>query len=102
IAHLAEGGRSDEYNKEEFQYAKMYDLARSGLVIIHGVGMNAADFATAKSKNISIVWSPFSNLLLYGETLDVAAAKAAGVNLALGADWSPTGSKNLLEEIGLA
>jgi hypothetical protein len=102
IAHLAEGGRSDRYNKEEFQYAKMYDLTQSGLVIIHGVGMSSEDFATAKSKNISIVWSPFSNLLLYGETLDVAAAKAAGVNLALGADWSPTGSKNLLDEIGLA
>ncbi len=102
VAHLSEGMRTDAYNKAEFQYAKKYGLVQDGLVIIHGVGMDAADLREAKRQNVSVVWSPFSNLLLYGETLDVAAAKTAGVNLAIGADWTPTGSKTLLDELGLA
>lgn len=102
VAHLSEGMRTDAYNKAEFQYAKKYGLVQDGLVIIHGVGLDAADFREAARRNVSIVWSPFSNLLLYGETLDVAAAKTAGVNLAIGADWTPTGSKTLLDELGLA
>ncbi len=42
-----------------------------------------------------MVWSPLSNYLLYGETADMTAAKAAGVNIALGSDWAPSGSKKL-------
>jgi 5-methylthioadenosine/S-adenosylhomocysteine deaminase len=50
----------------------------------------------------SMVWSPLSNLLLYGETADVTKARAAGVLMALGPDWSPSGSKNLLGELKFA
>ena len=49
-----------------------------------------------------MVWSPFSNLLLYGDTADVARARQEGVLMALGSDWSPTGSKNLLAELKVA
>ena len=45
------------------------------------------------------MWSPFSNLWLYRGTTDVLAARAAGVRICLGADWSPSGSKNLLGEL---
>jgi len=40
--------------------------------------------------------------VLYGETADVLAAMAAGVTVALGPDWSITGSDNLLEELKVA
>ena len=50
----------------------------------------------------AIVWSPLSNLLLYGQTTDVGAAKAAGVTIGLGADWSPSGSKSILGELKVA
>jgi hypothetical protein len=49
-----------------------------------------------------MVWSPLSNLLLYGGTARVDAARAAGVKIGLGSDWSPTGSKNLLGELKVA
>ena len=49
-----------------------------------------------------MVWSPLSNLLLYGATADIAAARAAGVTIGLGSDWSPSGSKNLLFELKVA
>ena len=49
-----------------------------------------------------MVWSPMSNLLLYGGTADIAAALAAGVRIGIGSDWSPSGSKNLLGELKVA
>ena len=49
-----------------------------------------------------MIWSPLSNLLLYGGTARVDAARAAGVRIGLGSDWSPTGSKNLLGELKVA
>ena len=70
--------------------------------IIHGVGMDGGDFAHAAQNGVSIVWSPMSNLLLYGETLDVVSAMSAGVNVSMGTDWSPTGSKHMLDELKIA
>lgn len=54
-----------------------------------------------------MVWSPFSNLLLYGQTADVAVAKATGspqqpLKIGLGSDWSPSGSKSLFGELKVA
>jgi cytosine/adenosine deaminase-related metal-dependent hydrolase len=51
---------------------------------------------------VSLIWSPRSNLELYGNTADVAAAKAAHVRIALAPDWSPTGSDGLLAELNYA
>jgi hypothetical protein len=69
---------------------------------IHAAGLVPEDFDVLASHGASIVWSPFSNLLLYGGTARVGAAKAAGVAIGLGSDWSPTGSKNLLGELKVA
>lgn len=102
IAHLAEGRRDDAYNQLEYRYLRKFDLARKGMVLIHAVGLSKQDFESASEAGISIVWSPFSNLLLYGQTLDVVAARDAGINIAIGADWSPTGSKNLMDELKIA
>jgi hypothetical protein len=65
-------------------------------------GIHAAGFAVLARHGASMVWSPLSNLLLYGGTARVDAAKQAGVTIALGSDWSPTGSKNLLGELKVA
>ena len=50
----------------------------------------------------AIVWSPLSNLLLYGKTLNVGLAAELGIRIALGSDWSPSGSRNLLGEMKIA
>jgi cytosine/adenosine deaminase-related metal-dependent hydrolase len=52
--------------------------------------------------NVNLIWSPRSNLELYGSTADVAAAKNAHVKIALSPDWSPTGSDGLLAELNYA
>jgi 5-methylthioadenosine/S-adenosylhomocysteine deaminase len=69
---------------------------------IHCTALTADDFAVMAEHKGSMVWSPLSNLLLYGKTGDVKAARAAGVLISLGSDWSPSGSKNLLGELKVA
>jgi len=61
--------------------------------------LERANYDEWSAQGGSIVWSPFSNLWLYRGTTDVLAARAAGVRICLGADWSPSGSKNLLGEL---
>ncbi len=73
-----------------------------GLVGIHAAGLAPGDFRVLADHGVGIVWSPLSNLLLYGGTADIAAAREAGVAIALGGDWSPSGSKNLLGELKAA
>ena len=69
---------------------------------IHAAGLLPEDFDVLASHGSSMVWSPLSNLLLYGGTARVDAARNAGVVIGLGSDWSPTGSKNLLGELKVA
>ena len=69
---------------------------------IHSAGLLPQDFGVLAQHGSSMVWSPLSNLLLYGGTARVDAARAAGVRIGLGSDWSPTGSKNLLGEMKVA
>lgn len=102
IVHLSEGRSNDTYNKLEYKFAKKLGMAEKGLVIIHGVGMDEKDLADAATKDISLVWSPFSNLVLYGDTLNADLAISKNVNIALGSDWTPSGTKNLLDEVKIA
>ena len=69
---------------------------------IHSTALQADDFAILKTNQGSMVWSPLSNYLLYGETARIEAAKAHDVLMALGCDWAPSGSKNLLGELKVA
>ena len=49
----------------------------------------------------SMVWSPLSNLFLYGGTRTSIRPRGRRP-VALGSDWSPSGSKNLLNEFKIA
>src|SRR6478736_7649489 len=64
--------------------------------------MDAGRWRRRSSRSTPMGWTPLSNLLLYGGTADVASAHAAGVPIALGSDWSPSGSRNLLAELKVA
>jgi cytosine/adenosine deaminase-related metal-dependent hydrolase len=103
ILHLSEG--TDAAAREHFLALKLprrkWALAPS-LAGIHCAALEQDDFDVLGRHGCSMVWSPFSNLLLYGATAKVEAAKAAGLKIGLGSDWSPTGSKNLLGELKVA
>ena len=103
LLHLSEG--VDDRAREHFRRLALPqgDWAISpALSGIHALGLTAEDLAVHGGHGGAIVWSPLSNLLLYGQTLDLVAVKANGIRIALGSDWSPTGSKNLLAELKIA
>jgi 5-methylthioadenosine/S-adenosylhomocysteine deaminase len=72
------------------------------LIAIHCCALRADDFRRWSPHPGTVVWSPFSNLWLYGMTTDVLAARAAGLRVALGSDWSPSGTKHVLGELKVA
>jgi 5-methylthioadenosine/S-adenosylhomocysteine deaminase len=102
VIHIAEGKRSDPEAQSEFGLLKNAQLLTPKTVIIHGVGLSTADFAEMSQIGAALVWSPRSNLDLYGETTDVLTALQQGVTVALAPDWSPTGSTNMLAELKYA
>lgn len=100
LYHLSEGTNSAA--RQRFLDLKDNNLVGSNLVGIHSLGLQPQDLAFLASKGGKAVWSPFSNLLLYGKTLDLNKVNATGMKVSLGSDWSPTGGKNLLEELKVA
>ncbi|HEV8444805.1 MAG TPA: amidohydrolase family protein, partial [Steroidobacteraceae bacterium] len=103
ILHLAEGiGPAARKHFLNLQLPDASWAISPALVGIHSAGLADKDFDVMAANGGSIVWSPLSNLLLYADTCDVKRARQAGVTLALGSDWSPSGSKNLLSELKVA
>lgn len=103
ILHLAEG--VDKRANDHFRALKIDSRTwaiNASLIGIHATGLKGRNFATMRSRGGSIVWSPLSNLLLYGGTTDVARAIKEGMPVSLGSDWAPSGSKNLLMELKVA
>jgi 5-methylthioadenosine/S-adenosylhomocysteine deaminase len=104
LLHLSEG--TDEAAHRHFEALRLpgnkWAIAPS-LAGIHCVALTPADFEVMAANGASMVWSPFSNLLLYGRTANVAGAVAAApLKIGLGSDWSPTGIKSLLGELKVA
>jgi hypothetical protein len=102
LLHLAEGRAPAHRHFEALQLPDGEWAITPALAGIHCVPLTAADYELMEERGGSLVWSPLSNLLLYGQTADVQAAKEADVPIGLGADWSPSGSKNLLCELKVA
>ncbi|MGH2556568.1 MAG: amidohydrolase family protein [Actinomycetota bacterium] len=102
IYHLAEG--TDRKLVREFDDLEEAGCLQPRLLAIHATALGQNEFKRwAKAKQAGgIVWSPFSNLFLYRGTTDVVAARDAGLLICLGADWGPSGSKNVLGELKVA
>jgi 5-methylthioadenosine/S-adenosylhomocysteine deaminase len=103
LLHLSEG--ADAKAREHFlalNFAENEWAITPQLAGIHCAALKPEDFTVLGQLGGAMVWSPLSNLLLYGATADLAAAIAAGVRIGIGSDWSPSGSKNLLGEIKVA
>jgi 5-methylthioadenosine/S-adenosylhomocysteine deaminase len=97
VAHVAEG--IDASARREFSMFAAHGYLKAGNNIIHGVGLRAAQFAQMAAAGVGLIWSPRSNIELYGRTTDVAAARDAGVTIAIAPDWSPSGSSGMLAEL---
>ncbi len=100
--HIAEGKKSDPVTQAEFGVLRDKQFVRNGVVVIHGIALTPQDFVEMKKNNMFLVWSPRSNLKLYGETVDVQTALDAGLPVAIAPDWTVTGSSNMLDELRFA
>jgi 5-methylthioadenosine/S-adenosylhomocysteine deaminase len=100
VIHLAEGAPTDSSAHREFNMVNQAGLLMPGLGVVHGTALRPDDFA--KMNGAGLVWSPRSNDELYGATINVAAAVARNVPIAIAPDWSPSGSAGMLQEIGYA
>ena len=98
--HLSEG--TDETSRREFRDLVDAGLLTAASVVIHGTALTAEEFGAMKDAGAKLVWSPQSNLRLYGGTTNVADALSLGLPVALGADWLPSGSPSLLDELKIA
>ena len=70
--------------------------------IVHGTALGSAEFTTMAGAGMSLVWTPHSDVTLYGQSANVPLAISKGINVALGTSWSITGSHNLLDELRFA
>ena len=109
LLHLSEGvtksGQADSVARRHFlalQVGPAQWAINNRFTAIHAAGLLPEDFDVLAQHGGAMIWSPLSNLLLYGATARVDAAKQAGVPIGLGSDWSPSGSKNLLGELKVA
>ena len=100
MIHLSEG--IDEPSRAEFDSLVNNQLLIDELIVIHGTALTATEFSLMAQVDASLVWSPMSNLLLYGDTADIAAADDAGVSISISPDWAPSGAKNVLHEVKIA
>jgi 5-methylthioadenosine/S-adenosylhomocysteine deaminase len=100
--HLCEGQRGDERSTNEFRRFIDMEVATPATVVIHGSALSGAELHELADAGCKLVWSPQSNLRLYKETTLAGEAIAAGMPVALGADWMPSGSLSLLAEMKVA
>jgi 5-methylthioadenosine/S-adenosylhomocysteine deaminase len=99
LIHLSEG--TDAASIEEFTTWQTWGLLPAS-VIIHGIPYDATHFSAMHAAGASLVWSPRSNLQLYGETANPKVAMDEGVLISLAPDWCPTGSYDILRELKVA
>lgn len=104
VPHVGEGRQTScAAQKEVKRYLSRIEAAPDRrYAMVHGVATNRQDYERMLQHNVTLIWSPRSNLALYGETIDISAALDVGVKLALGTDWSPSGSFNMREELACA
>lgn len=100
LLHLSEG--IDETSRREFDLMVQRNLLAPAMVVIHGTAFRAAEFMAYGAARAKLIWSPRSNIILYGRTTDAAAARDAGINIALATDWTPSGGPNLQGELRYA
>lgn len=109
--HTSEGIDATARNEFLCETSSTFDTHMPGMsnnlllpktAMIHGIGLQPSDYAAMASAGTGLIWSPRSNITLYGDTARVTVADRVGVKIALGTDWIITGSMNLLRELACA
>ena len=102
LPHIAEGISQAAIN--EFACTSMgdTDLMQPQTAVIHGVAATPTEVQLMGEDYTRLIWSPRSNIVLYGNTAPITLFDTMGVAIALGTDWVPSGSMNMLRELKCA
>jgi imidazolonepropionase-like amidohydrolase len=100
LPHIAEG--INLYASNELTCSDANGIVATNTAIVHALGVPLALAQTIADAGSSVIWSPRSNVVLYGATAPVTMYDALGVPLALGTDWLASGSMNMLRELACA
>lgn len=101
-AHVAEGVDASAANEIACVRNILEESGDMPSSFVHFVGATTDDAVAVSEDEVSIIWSPRSNIALYGHTANVTLLDRLGVNIALSSDWLPSGSMNLLRELSCA
>jgi large repetitive protein len=104
MPHIAEGITAEARNEFTCLSGGVggQDLIEGNTSVIHGIGMLPTDIGVMGDEGALLVWSPRSNIDLYGITAELTTYKNLGVRIALGTDWTASGSMNVLRELQCA
>jgi cysteine-rich repeat protein len=105
LPHVAEGINafaSNEFTCLSASLGGGQDLLEPKSAFIHSVGLTAQNYAELAKEHATLIWSPRSNITLYGDTALVTEATRFGARIALGTDWIATGSMNMVRELACA
>ena len=125
LIHLSEGragniqNGADAYSRLEFDTLKKHitegvdkgdftigNVRNAHINLIHGCAVDLdseEDHKFISDYGIGLIWSPVSNLLLYEDTPNFYDFLAdTDIMIALGSDWSPSGSKTVWDECKFA
>jgi hypothetical protein len=103
--HVAEGvigGARNEYVCMSGQDSGGVDVLGENSAYIHSVGLTSADIALMAGEGGSLIWSPRSNTDLYGFTASAPIFDRLGARIALGTDWTASGSVTMGRELRCA
>ncbi|KAF1967822.1 metal dependent amidohydrolase [Bimuria novae-zelandiae CBS 107.79] len=111
IAHVSEGIDAEAANEFRCLSDASYDVTplpngggtstdiiQPNVAFVHALGLTEPDFDLVAERGAHLVWSPRTNIFLYGKTLDISVPLAKGVNVALGTDWVVSGSATMGRE----
>ena len=99
VAHVGEGRQGNCAARGEVgRFLERARRVERRYSMVHGIATTPADYKAMREHDVTLVWSPRSNLSLYGETIDLEAALAQQLRIAIATDWSPSGSFNMREE----
>ena len=98
--HVAEGVKGSVSGEIEH----MFDIgmAGPGQIFVHATDATTPQLARMLVEGTSILWSPRSNLDLYQATTQADIAMRLGIPVALGPDWTWSGSSNPSRELTCA
>ncbi len=100
VIHLSEGVNASAL--QEFYTWASWGLLDDRTTILHGVPYGPPEWSLMAAAGAHLVWSPASDVYLYGVSPDIPAARAAGVNVAIAPDWTESGCRDMLAEIKFA